>query len=240
MQLDKIRTAIENAISISVHEIQLPGIEGADVESVTVPWEQLQLVAARLEQHGQSEIRLSADVELYLRISNTDALSSIEPTEFRVAVEADGIDLRAAASTDKDWARAWEKGMEPIRAAALQSMKEVVWRMDATLAEGSYPFQAAMILLASEFVGPYPDRIATLLGYSPGLVQVIAARLHEAQIWESDEVRCERWFDPEKGAISFLLDWMVAEGKFVRRWSEEKNDFEYRIVEVQPCSHLTV
>jgi hypothetical protein len=72
------------------------------------------------------------------------------------------------------------------------------------------------------------------------LVQVIAARLHEAQIWESDEVRCERWFDPEKGAIGFVVDLFVAEGKFVRRWSEEKNDFEYRMFEVQPCPRLTV
>jgi hypothetical protein len=69
MQLDKIRTAIENAISVSVHEIQLPGIDGADVESVTVPSGQLQLVATQLEQDGQSEIKLSADIELYLRIS---------------------------------------------------------------------------------------------------------------------------------------------------------------------------
>jgi hypothetical protein len=119
-------------------------------------------------------------------------------------------------------------------------MKEGVWSMGASLAENSYTFQTAMVLLASELVGPYFARIATLLGYSPGLVQVIAARLHEAQIWESDEGRCERWFDPEKGAISFLLDWMVAEGKFVRCWSEEKNDFAYRMVEVQPYSRLTV
>jgi hypothetical protein len=175
-----------------------------------------------------------------LRISNTDALSSIEPTEFRVAVEADGNHLRATASTAKNWAKAWERGIEPIRAAALQSMKEDLRSMGATLAEDCYAFQAAMVLLASEFAGPYPDRIATLLGYRPGLVQLIATRLHETQIWESGEVRCERWFDPEKGAISFVLDQMVAAGKFVRRWSEEKNDFEYRIVEVQPSSRLTV
>jgi hypothetical protein len=157
-----------------------------------------------------------------------------------VGMEADGNHPRATASTAKNWAKAWERGIEPIRAAALQSMKEDLRSMGATLAEDSYAFQAAMVLLASEFVGPYSDRIATLLGYSPGLVQVIAARLHEAQIWESDEVRCEPWFDPEKGAISFVLDLMVAEGKFVRCWSEEKKDFAYRMVEVQPCSRLTV
>jgi hypothetical protein len=59
-----------------------------------------------------------------LRISNTDVLSSIEPTEFRVAVEADGIDLRAATSTDKDWARAWKTGMEPIEPAPFDPSRE--------------------------------------------------------------------------------------------------------------------
>jgi hypothetical protein len=153
-----------------------------------------------------------ADIKLYLRISNTDVLSSVESTEFRVVVKADGNDLHAAASTDKDWARAWEKGMEPIRLAALRSMKEDVWKMDATLAEDSYPFQAAMVLLISELVGPYADRIATFLGYIPSLVEVIAARLCQARIWENDEVRSEPWFDPQKGGIAFLLDVMVAEG----------------------------
>ena len=164
-----------------------------------------------------------ADIKLYLRISNTDVLSSVESTEFRVVVEADGIDLRAATSTDKDWARAWEKGMEPIRTAALQSMKEDVWKMDATLAEDSYPFQAAMVLLISELVGPYADRIATFLGYSPGFV--LAARLCEARMWADDQVRAEPWFDPQKGGhpqkgglAALLLDVMIAQGVAVPRW----------------------
>jgi hypothetical protein len=33
---------------------------------------------------------------------------------------------------------------------------------------------------------------------------------------------------------------MVAEGNFVRRWSEEENDFAYRMVGVRRCSSLTV
>ena len=55
-----------------------------------------------------------------------------------------------------------------------------------------------MVLLASELVGPYVDRIVTFVGYPPALVQVIAARLQEARIWEGDEVRCESWLDPQK------------------------------------------
>jgi hypothetical protein len=52
-------------------------------------------------------------------------------------------------------------------------MKEDVWRINATQAEDSYPFHAAMVLLASELLGPYIDRIATFLGYGyvPSFVQ---------------------------------------------------------------------
>ncbi len=53
------------------------------------------------------------------------------------------------------------------------------------------------------------------------LCQVIAVRLREAGIWEEDEVRCERWFNPENGGLALLLDLMVAEGKLIRRWSEK-------------------
>ena len=59
-------------------------------------------------------------------------------------------------------------------------------------------------------------------------MQVVGTRLQEAKIWEGDEVSCESWFDPNKGATAFLLDLLVAEGKLVRRWSEEKKEYAYR------------
>ena len=110
---------------------------------------QLQRIAAPLERHGHSEIKLQAEVELFLRISNTDVLSSIECADFRVLVNADENDLRAAASNEKDWRRAWERGIEPVKQAALLGMRRDVWNMAGTLAEDSHTFQAAMVLLAS-------------------------------------------------------------------------------------------
>ena len=112
--------------------------------------------------------------------------------------------------------------------------------MNETLDEDSYGFQAAMVLLASELVGPYVDRLATFVGYPPGLVQVIAARLQEAKIWEGDEVRCESWFDPKKGAMAFMLDLMVAEGTIIRMWSEEKKQYSYYLPEFRAVSQLAV
>jgi hypothetical protein len=240
MGLDRIRTVIEEAISVSVQAVQVPGIADAELRSASLSSKQLQRVAAQIEQHGHSELRLSAEVELFLRISNTDVLSSIEPTAFRVGVDADEDDLRAVASNEKDWGRAWERGIEPIKQAALQGMRRDVWNMDETLAEDSYTFQAAMVLLASELVGPYVERIATFVGYSPGLVQVIAARLQEAKIWEGDKVCCESWFDPKKGAMAFMLDLLVAEGKVIRRWSEEKKQYVYCLTEIRAVSQFAV
>lgn len=97
-----------------------------------------------------------------------------------------------------------------------------------------------MVLLTSDLVGPYPDRIAKFVEYPPSLVQVMAARLYEAKIWESDEVRCESWFDPRMGAVAFGLDLMVTEGKLIRRWSEEMGEYEYGEPDALAVSRLVV
>ena len=240
MDLNRLRTVIEEALCGAVRGIHLPGIASAALRNAAVSSRQLQEVIAQLEQHGQGEIALSAEVELYLRISNTNALSAIEGIAFCVTISVDGDNLQAVAISEQDWGMAWERGMEPIKQAALQGMRRDVWNVDETLAEDGYTFKAAMVLLASELVGPYTHRIATFLGYPPGLVQVMAARLQEAKIWESDEVRCDSWFDPKKGAAAFLLDVMVAEGKFVRRWSHKKKDYVYRISDMGEVPHFAV
>src|SRR5277367_3549574 len=227
MDSDRRRTVIEEALSASVQGIQLSGIYGAEMKNVAISSNQLQRAAAQLQQHGHGEMKLSAEVELFLRISNTDVLSSVEHTVFRVQVSVEKNDLRAEASSKKDWARAWERGIGPIKKATLQDMRRDVWNTYGAFAENSYKCQAAMVLLASELVGPYVDRIATFLEYPPDLVRVIGARLHEAKIWDNDEVHCESWSDPQKGAVALLLDLMVAEGRLIRKWSEEKKQYAY-------------
>lgn len=102
-----------------MYGIQLPGIADAAVRNAAVSSAQLQRIAAELEQHGHSEISLSAEVELFLRISNSDVLQTIEATAFRVTVNVDGNDLRAVASNEKDWGMVWERGIEPIKQPAL-------------------------------------------------------------------------------------------------------------------------
>jgi len=173
-------------------------------------------------------------------ISPSDALSSIEHAVFQVQVSIEKNDLRAVASSNKDWAQAWERGIEPIKQATLQGVRRDVWNMYGTLAEDSYTCQAAMVLLASELVGPYADRIATFLEYPLDLVRVIGARLHEAKIWEDDEVHYESWSDPQKGAVAFLLDLMVAEGELIRKWSGEKKQYAYHRADIREVSHLAV
>jgi len=71
-------------------------------------------------------------------------------------------------------------------------------------------------------------------------VQVIAARLYEARIWEDDQVRSEPWFDPQKGGVAFWLDVLVAQGELIRGWSEENKQFAYGVPNNRPVSQFAV
>jgi hypothetical protein len=227
VELRGLLTKIKQAVCVSVRGIQLPGIYGAEVnEKLAISSEQLRRVAAELEQNGHSEIRLEALVELFLHFCN-GVLSSMERTEFLVKVNADENNLRATASNEKNWAMAWAIGMEPIRQESLKSMRRDIRKIDDTLKEDSYAFKVAMVLLVSEEVGPYVDRIATFVGYPRSLVQVIASRLQKAEIWHDDEVRCKPWFDPKTGGMAFRLALMTGRGWLTRAWSEHDRDYRY-------------
>ena len=96
MRLDKIRTAIGDAISVSVQGIQVNGIDGTEVQTVNLPEEQLHGIACQLVQGNRSESIVAAEVKLYLRISNADVLSYVEPTEFRLSSNLAGERTRTA------------------------------------------------------------------------------------------------------------------------------------------------
>ena len=98
--------------------IQLPGIVDATVRSVAVTSPHLQQVATQLACHGQCEIRLAAEIEFFLRFSNTDLLRSIQRVPFRVEIGSDDHGAQAVAVNEESWAVAWEKGGDPIKQAA--------------------------------------------------------------------------------------------------------------------------
>src|ERR1035441_8479210 len=89
-------------------------------------------------------------------------------------------------------------------------------------------------------VGPYVDSIATSLPYPGSRVQVIAASFHEAKYCEGDQVRCERWFDPQEGGAAFILDVLVANGQLIRKWSEEKKQYAYRKADIREASQFAI
>ena len=73
MDLDGIRTVIEQAISVSVQAVQVPGIADAELRSASLSSKRLQRVAAQIEQHGQSALRLSAEVETLCTLRSEQA-----------------------------------------------------------------------------------------------------------------------------------------------------------------------
>jgi len=58
MHLHSIRSVIEQALLLSVQEIQFAGIADADLKNASVSSEQLQHLASELEKHGLGEIRI--------------------------------------------------------------------------------------------------------------------------------------------------------------------------------------
>jgi hypothetical protein len=56
----------------------------------------------------------------------------------------------------------------------------------------------------------------SFLGYRRSLVQVVAVRLQQAEIWYGNQVRSNSSVDPEQGQTALLLDLMVAEGTIIR------------------------
>jgi hypothetical protein len=102
MELGRIRTAIEQAVCVSVQSIQLPGIVEATVRSAAVTSPHLQQVATQLAYHGQCEIRLAAEIEVFLRVSNADLLRSIQRVPFRVEISSDEHGAQAVAVNEDD------------------------------------------------------------------------------------------------------------------------------------------
>ena len=220
------RDVIEEAITRCVSSIMFQGIEGAKVTNVEISPGQLREVAFQFEEYGKGKLVAHADIAFCIRIPNVDVLRSDQRLPFRVSLVEGHKGPEASAIPADGWESAWQKGLEPIRQAALASMKDYVHTVSAAV-EGTYSFQAALILVASEILGPYPGRIATFLGYPVAVVQVVGDRLHEAGIWTADEVRNEGWSDPLSGYTNATLDVMVAQGRLRRRWSEGDQQFQY-------------
>lgn len=57
---------------------------------------------------------------------------------------------------------------------------------------------------------------------------------------KGDEVRCDNWFDPQKGALAFLLDILVTEGKLIHAWSDDKKQVAYHEPDIGARSHRAV
>lgn len=71
-------------------------------------------------------------------------------------------------------------------------------------------------------MGSWIDRSASFLGYPRSLVQVVAVRLQQAEIWYGNQVRSNSSVDPEPGQTALLLGLMVAEGTIIRAMVRRK------------------
>jgi len=94
-------------------------------------------------------------------------------------------------------------------------------------------FEGCAILLASELVGPYVDRVAALTGLERSAVERVSLRLRTAEIWGANTVHWQRWYEKPDGRWNFLFDYSVAVGRITRTWSDEVGDYYYKRVDKQ-------
>src|SRR5215831_16364095 len=113
MNEETIQETIEQAISVSLQNIVLPGISDAELIRSDFSAEQFNALTTQLEEYRQTSLRLRPEIHLFLRISNNDLLQVTDRPEFLIQVCRDfehSHQLHAVATTERDWAVAWEQG----------------------------------------------------------------------------------------------------------------------------------
>lgn len=84
-------------------------------------------------------------------------------------------------------------------------------------------FKFAAVLVATIETGPDVEEVTTITGYSLEFVRMIAVRMSAAEMWGELPTVHDTWFDPEQGAVNFLLDTMVAAGELTTAgWQDGK------------------
>src|SRR5262249_53207728 len=161
---ESLRLAIENAVNRVLRQIDLPGISDAELNGILLDSVSLDRLYSDLKMRQNIQTSVSATIRLFLRVSNTDLLETKERITFDLNLSRIGADaIEAIATTSADWEQCWVRGIGPIRREALEGIRDSVSSLDETLSENDTLFMAAMVLLASEMVGPYVDRLATFL-----------------------------------------------------------------------------
>lgn len=100
------------------------------------------------------------------------------------------------------------------------SLRARIASMAPAEAKGTPGRDAAMVLLASVYVGHNVDRIARFTGVRRDMVARCARRLVDNGVWRDGDIVC-RWLDTKTDTDSFWADVAVAEGKWCRRIGED-------------------
>lgn len=230
--VDEIHGALLEAFKTYLIGSMIPGIEDAELVRIDTEGEELRGIAATLENEGVVERTIPAHVSLYLRISEDDLLIHEDHDFYPVELLSSSCGhIIARVNSTKNWAASWESGIAPLKENALEIIRRGVISFGSDLNEDSGFVRSATVLLASEMIGPYPDRLSWFTGYPVASIQIIGARLLEAKLWNGQHVDCKPWFEPHKGFYRLILDLSIAAGELSRVWSDERKDWLYRSIQ---------
>src|SRR5262249_13263823 len=124
MQTYEFKQLLKQALIEHIERIDVPGIEDAELGRMFVSDRQITEIIAALQQDANAKATIAAEVHLYLRFSSEHdvlhLLHHLERHDFNVEILPSDPPVVRAGTTN-DWAKSWERGMEPLREPALKS-----------------------------------------------------------------------------------------------------------------------
>jgi hypothetical protein len=122
-----------------------------------------------------------------------------------------------------------------VKDISLQPIKEAVNKLDPTLedSEEDDSYRTALVLVSALVYGPDTRVLAEFIDLPCEFVEAIRQRMIQAELWTEMGVLCDHWFGEGYTIfpVSFWMDVLIAQGKLLRRWTEEQGQYTYSLVE---------
>ncbi len=118
----------------------------------------------------------------------------------------------------------------PLDIAIRHAIVNVFSQLDLELERSDPDYDLTFILVAAMFVGTEPAQLASFSGYPFDWVRTIAARMVNAGMWNTNEVKYHDWFKPRTGLILLAMDMLIAKGLLVRTGMQRNGRDVFRLV----------
>ena len=108
----------------------------------------------------------------------------------------------------------------------LDDVKEALAELDPTFERSADEdtYRTAVVLFSALVHGSDTEVLAQFTNFPREFVETIRQRMLQAELWTDTDVLCDHWFTEgdRVSLVAFCVDVLVAQGRLIRRWKEEK------------------